>query len=182
VPPTHPFWRHIEAFYNAGITTGCSTSPMAFCPDGTVTRGQMAVFIERALGNFSPSPSPTGMFTDVASNDPFRTFIEEFYNSGITSGCSTDPLRYCPNTAVTRGQMAVFIERALGNFSPSPSPSGTFGDVPPGHPFQFFIEEFYNDGITSGCSTSPLLYCPDNPVTRGQMAVFIVRAFGFPLP
>ena len=182
VPPTHPFRQHIEAFYNAGITTGCSTSPMAFCPDGTVTRGQMAVFIERALGNFSPSPSPTGIFSDIAASDPFRAFIEEFYNSGITSGCTTDPLRYCPNAAVTRGQMAVFIERALGNFSPTPAPSGMFGDVQPGHPFQFFIEEFYNDGVTSGCSTSPLLYCPDQPVTRGQMAVFIVRAFGIPLP
>ena len=182
VPPTHPFWQYIEAFSEAGITSGCSTSPMLYCPDGTVTRGQMAVFIERALGNFSPTPSPSGMFDDVPAGDPFKSFIEEFYNSGVTSGCSTSPLMYCPNAAVTRGQMAVFIERALGNFSPTPSPSGMFSDVLPGHPFKPFIEQFYNDGITTGCSTSPLMYCPDNPVTRGQMAVFIVRAFGIPLP
>jgi hypothetical protein len=78
--------------------------------------------------------------------------------------------------------MAVFIERAVGNFSPTPSPSDMFADVLPGNPFKLFIEEFYNYGITTGCSTSPLMYCPDQPVTRGQMAVFIVRAFGIPLP
>ena len=114
VGPTHVFWKHIEAFYNAGITTGCSTSPMLYCPDESVTRGQMAVFIERALGNFSPAPSPSGMFTDVLSDNPFKLFIEEFYNDGITTGCSTSPLMYCPDQPVTRGQMAVFIVRAFG--------------------------------------------------------------------
>jgi hypothetical protein len=153
-----------------------------YCPDSTVTRGQMAVFIERGMGNFSPTPSPSGMFADVPPGHPFKAFIEEFYNDGITIGCTTSPLNYCPDNPVTRGQMAVFIERGIGNFSPTPSPSGMFADVPPGHPFKAFIEEFYNDGITSGCTTSPLMYCPDSPVTRGQMAVFIARAFNIPLP
>ena len=80
--------------------------------------------------------------------------------------------------------MAVFIERAIGNFSPAPSPTGMFSDLPyPGmESFTPFIEEFYNDGITVGCIQSPLMYCPQNYVTRGEMAVFIVRAFGIPLP
>jgi hypothetical protein len=114
VPPTHPFRQYIEAFYNAGITSGCSNSPMLYCPDSPVTRGQMAVFIERALGNFSPAPSPNDMFSDVTTGDPFKPYIEEFYSAGITAGCSTSPLMYCPNSPVTRGQMAVFIARAFG--------------------------------------------------------------------
>ena len=60
-----------------------------------------------------------------------------------------------------------------------------FADVPdPGQPavFQSFIEEFYNDGITTGCLNNPLRYCPQNKVTRQEMAVFIVRAFNLPLP
>ena len=182
VPLTHGFHRYIEALFDVGITGGCSASPRQFCPDNPVTRGEMAVFIERALGNFSPAPSPSGMFTDVAAGNAFRPFIEELYNDSITAGCLTSPLRYCPDSPVTRGQMAVFIERALGNFSPNPSPTDMFGDVPDGHPFKPFIEQLYNDGVTSGCSASPLLYCPDQPVTRGQMAVFLVRAFGIPLP
>ena len=182
VPVTHIFYRYIEGFYNAGITAGCSISPRMYCPDSSVTRGEMAVFIERALGNFSPAPSPNGMFTDISSGNPFKPFIEELYNDGITSGCTMSPLQYCPSLPVTRGQMAVFIERALGNFSPNPSPSGMFSDLSPADPFTPFIEQLYNDGITSGCSASPLMYCPQAFVTRGEMAVFLDRAFGIPLP
>ena len=188
VPVSHRFWREIEAFYDAGITTGCSTNPMKFCPLANVTRGEMAVFIERALGNFAPTPNPSGMFTDVPyPGQPafFQAFIEEFYNDGITTGCTQSPKKYCPQNPVTRQEMAVFIERALGNFAPTPNPSGMFTDVPyPGQPafFQAFIEQFYNDGITTGCSRNPLKYCPLNKVTRQEMAVFIVRAFGIPLP
>ena len=184
VPATHPFYAHIEALSNAGITTGCAVSPNRFCPDAPVTRGQMAVFIERAMGNFTPAPSPRGMFGDVPANHPFAPFIDELYNDGVTSGCATNPLRYCPDQPVTRGQMAVFILRAVHgpDFIPSPAPSGMFADLSPSDPFTPFIEQLYNDGITSGCSASPLRYCPGAQVTRGQMAVFLVRAFGLPMP
>ncbi len=182
VPSTHIFYRYIEGFYNAGITAGCSTSPRMYCPDSPVTRGEMAVFIERAMGNFAPNPSPNGMFSDISGGDPFKPFIEVLYNAGVTSGCSTSPLRYCPLLPITRGQMAVFIERAMGNFSPNPSPSGMFTDLSPADPFTPFIEQLSNDGITSGCSASPLRYCPQAFVTRGEMAVFLDRAFAIPLP
>ena len=56
--------------------------------------------------------------------------------------------------------------------------AATFNDVPPGHPFFRFIEALVDAGVTSGCSVSPPLYCPDQPVTRGQMAVFLSRALG----
>ena len=59
------FWKYIEAFYDAGITTGCSANPWKFCPLAAVMRGEMAVFLERAMGNFNPTPNPSGMFTDA---------------------------------------------------------------------------------------------------------------------
>jgi hypothetical protein len=61
--------------------------------------------------------------------------------------------------------------------SPAP-PVATFNDVPTTHPFFQFIEALYNSGITGGCSASPPLYCPDDPLTRGQMAVFLAKALG----
>jgi hypothetical protein len=182
VPATHVFYSYIEAFYQAKITSGCSSSPRRYCPDNPVTRGQMAVFLERAMGNRSPTPSPSDMFSDVLSGNPFKPFIEELYNDRITSGCNLSPLMYCPQSYVTRGQMAVFIERAIGNFSPKPDPTNMFTDVQANDPFKPFIEELYNDRITGGCNLSPLMYCPQSYVTRGQMAVFIVKAFGIPLP
>jgi hypothetical protein len=186
VPRTHLFYRQIEAFYDARITTGCSQSPRMFCPDNLVTRGEMAVFIERAMGSFEPNPSTTGMFADVPYEglEYFTPFIEEFYNDGITTGCSQEPRKFCPQHNVTRGEMAAFIERAMGNFEPNPAHRGMFADVP--YPrmenLTPFIEELYNDGITSGCAVNPLRFCPQNKVTRAEMAVFIVRAFDIPLP
>jgi hypothetical protein len=61
----------------------------------------------------------------------------------------------------------------------SPAPAiATFNDVPTGHPFFQFIEALFASGITAGCSTSPPLFCPDAPLTRGQMAVFLSKALG----
>ena len=55
VPTSHIFFRWIEALAAAGITTGCSAAPPLYCPDDPVTRGQMAVFLSKALGlQFSP--------------------------------------------------------------------------------------------------------------------------------
>jgi len=65
----------------------------------------------------------------------------------------------------------------------SPAPvTASFGDVPTGHPFFPFIEALKASGITGGCQTSPPLYCPDTPVTRGQMAVFLSKALGLYWP
>jgi hypothetical protein len=61
----------------------------------------------------------------------------------------------------------------------SPPPAkADFNDVPTTHPFFRFIEALYASGITAGCKTSPPLYCPDAPLTRGQMAVFLATALG----
>ena len=63
----------------------------------------------------------------------------------------------------------------------SPAPANpTFGDVPTSHPFFQFIEALAKSGITSGCGGGN--FCPDNPVTRGQMAVFLAKALGLQFP
>jgi hypothetical protein len=172
-----------EAIYKifyAGITRGCSQNPLMYCPDGTVTRTQMAVFLGRAVhgSNFTP-PSATGIFSDVPVSYWAAGWIEQFYNDGITSGCGTNPLRYCPGNNVTRAQMAIFLLRSkLGkNYTP-PSANGIFSDVPVTYWAADWIEQLYNEGITTGCGTNPLQYCPNNSVTRAQMAVFIMRTFG----
>jgi hypothetical protein len=77
---------------------------------------------------------------------------------------------------VTREQMAAFIIRALGEVSPSPPATQRFLDVPPASPFYAFIDRLAVLGITGGCTTTN--YCPEAPVTRAQMAVFLVKAFG----
>jgi hypothetical protein len=181
VPANHPFVTWIEALVAAGITSGCATSPPRYCPDAVVTRAQMAVFLLRAEhgGGYSP-PAATGtMFTDVPASQPSVTWIEQLAHEGITDGCSTSPPQYCPDAPVTRGQMGVFLLRAKhgAGYQP-PTATGTmFADVSASHPYAKWIEQLAREGITTGCSTSPSRYCPDSPVTRAQMAVFLVRAF-----
>jgi hypothetical protein len=64
-----------------------------------------------------------------------------------------------------------------------PAPySASFNDVPTDHPFFQFIEALKASGITGGCQANPPMYCPDNPVTRGQMAVFLAKALGLHWP
>ena len=149
-----------------GITGGCGNGN--FCPDSPITRGQMAVFIETSLGH--PANNCTGRFVDVPVGNPYCGFIERMADDGITGGCGEGI--FCPNSPVTRGQMSVFIEAALGHTSTTCT--GQFTDVPVGHPFCRFIEHLASDGITSGCGGGK--YCPDAPVTRAQMAVFLVAA------
>jgi hypothetical protein len=185
VPQTHPFYNEIGRLAAHGITLGCGSDN--YCPEAGVTREQMAIFIERALGAFTPPPGPaTPSFADVPNSgatDASYEFIEDFFARGVTSGCAAGPPRlYCPTANVTREQMAIFILRALGVFTPPPGPAmPTFADVPNSGATDAsyeFIEEFFARGITQGCAAGPpRLYCPTAPVTRAQMAVFLVRAF-----
>jgi hypothetical protein len=96
------------------------------------------------------------------------------YDAGVTTGCVANPPMFCPDSAITRGQMAVFMEASLGH-SVNPC-TARFADVPVGNPFCAFIERLADDGITGGCGGEN--FCPNAPVTRGQMAVFIVAALG----
>jgi len=58
-----------------------------------------------------------------------------------------------------------------------PTATGIFADVPPGYFAIDWIEDLYARGITAGCGTNPLRYCPDQAVPREQMAAFLVRTF-----
>ncbi|HYX22385.1 MAG TPA: hypothetical protein VFA98_16195 [Thermoanaerobaculia bacterium] len=117
-------------------------------------------------------------FTDVPTSLNFYPFIENIFHNGITGGCGGSG--YCPATAVNRGQMAVFLLKAEhGSTYVPPACHSTFLDVPCPSLFADWIEELQNESVTGGCGGGN--YCPDNPNTRGQMAVFLVKTFGLQL-
>jgi hypothetical protein len=182
VHPSVSTWSYVESVYNAGITSGCTTGPRNYCPNSTVTRAQMAVFLLRGIhgGAYVP-PAATGtMFADVPIGLSTAAWIEQLANEGITSGCGGG--NYCPNATVTRAQMAVFLLRAEhGSAYAPPAATGTmFTDVPIGLSTAAWIEQLANEGITSGCGGGN--YCPNQSVSRAQMAVFLQRTFGLILP
>ncbi len=152
----------IETLAAAGITNGCA--PDLFCPDKAVTRGQMATFLARALDLAGTGAT----YADVATDHPHAPGISAVAAAGITDGCAPD--LFCPDTPVTRAQMASFLDRALD----LPDGPPRFADVDPDGVHTQGIWAIAAANITNGCS--PQRYCPRDPVTRGQMASFLVRA------
>lgn len=152
VPSTHPFYADILKLAAREVTLGCQVNPPLYCPECPVTRDQMAIFIERALGVHTPPPGPaTPTFADVPNSgftDYSFEFIEDFVLRGITIGCDAGPpRRYCPGDRISHTQMAIFMCRAKGvsTFDPNtPLPPQTFCDVPPSHSFYRFIDYYVN--------------------------------------
>lgn len=161
----------IEGLAAAGVTRGCHDEKPVFCPDRPVTRGEMAAFLDRALGL---PVAEDGSFVDTDAS-PFAGSIDKIAAAGITKGCNPPANdRYCPEDYVTRGEMATFLVRAL-DLPDAEEPSG-FTDLGESvHTSD--IEALAASGITKGCNPPDnTSYCPRQAVTRAQMATFLVRA------
>jgi hypothetical protein len=176
VPSNDPFYADIGKLAARGVTLGCGSGN--YCPNDPITREQMAAFILRAKGEFNPPTPPSQRFNDVPPANTFYNFIDRLAELQITLGCTPDHLFYCPTDPVKRDQMSAFLLRGLGEFSPPTPPSQRFNDVPPANAFYNFIDRMAVLNITLGCTPDHLMYCPNDSVTRGQMAAFLVRAFG----
>lgn len=105
------FEGDINALAEAGITKGCNPpANTEYCPDGHVTRGQMAAFLRRAFDY----PAVTNDFFTDDDNSIFEADINAIAAEGVTKGCNPpDNTLYCPNDLVLRDQMASFLARAL---------------------------------------------------------------------
>ncbi len=168
---------YIEKIFRAGITAGCGEG--SYCPDDTVTRAQMAVFLLKAEhGSAYVPPVCTSFFGDVTCPSLFADWIEQLASEGITAGCGGG--NFCPSSPVTRAQMAVFLLKTEhGPAYQPPACLGVFADVEclPTPAFAVnWIEQLASESITAGCGGGN--YCPNDPNTRGQMAVFLVKTFG----
>jgi len=167
-------------------------------PDGTyrpaepVSRGAMAAFIIRAkfgtdnpiCNGGIPCSQTTPYFQDVPSSSLFYAHIQKLKELGVTKGYLDGTYR--PEEPVRRDAMAAFLVRALTGTDnpicnggiPCSQTTPYFQDVPPNHPFFRHIQKLRELGITKGCNQEGTMYCPDNVVTRDQMAMFLCRAYG----
>ncbi len=170
-----------------GITKGCNPpANTRFCPSDGVTRGQMAAFLVRALGLGG------GVDNHFVDDDGsiFERDIALLAEAGVTKGCNPpDNDRFCPERLVSRGEMAAFLSRAFGYSATVVPPAAAEND---GAENQSFDPGFVDDdrsvfrseiaalahaGITQGCNPPANdRYCPDDLVTREQMASFLARA------
>lgn len=145
--------------------SGLSVGPHTFSVHAT--NGGINIDIEPPIFTWQRQ-----VFLDVPGNYWAASFIERLSQAAITSGCGSG--NYCPEDAVTRAQMAIFLERGIHGSSFDPgTPLITFTDTT-GNWARYWIEALRTDGITSGCGGN--VYCPESPVNRDQMAVFLLRA------
>jgi hypothetical protein len=155
---------NISVIARVGVTKGKTAT--TFGPNDPVTRGQMAAFIQRALG--LPGSSVDAFTDDDGSI--FENDINAIAAFGITKGKTATT--FGPNDTVTRGQMAAFITRAFNLTGGGSTPFTDISDSV----FAADIAALYNAGITKG--TTATTFSPNDPVTRGQMASFLARALG----
>jgi hypothetical protein len=180
VPLDVSYAAFVERLFNAGITAGCGGGN--FCPANEVNRAQMAIFLLRGKygGDYTPPPvgDSTG-FSDVPLDAGYAPWVKQLAADGITAGCGGG--NYCPGNPVNRAQMAIFLLRAKHGAAYSPpavNGDSGFADVPADASYAPWVKQLAAEGVTAGCGEGN--FCPANIVNRAQMAIFLVRNFGWP--
>jgi outer membrane protein assembly factor BamB len=183
VPATHWAFEAIEALYRAGYVSGCSASPLMYCPEQVLNRAESAVFVLRGVYGAISEPPHSGpvtpSFADVPTSFWGFGWIESLYQDGYTAGCGNSPLIFCPTQQHTRAEGSVFFLRLMHDMSYVPAaPTGLFTDVDPAAWYAGWVEEGYTHGLLPACSTDPLMFCPDELLDRAWAAHMMVQAKG----
>lgn len=203
VPLNHPYRAYISLMGQTKITDGCDFTPN-FCPDRNITRGEMAVFMDRAFSYALKGPSTTDSwdnsrrpyFTDVPVDHVFFKAIQKLRELGITLGCTLTT--YCPGwyegsnpmgSTVTWGEMVTFAMRAwqariYGVVSTQsrflyPADPKYFNQQNATTFYYPFMQKAWETGIfntSRTCLDGTSGFCASQPITRGEAALFVVRA------
>ena len=165
----------IEDLAESGVLEGSECSESYICPEEPIDRSTFAVWLTRTLDEDEPAEVTASRFADIDPELWWAPHVERLAELGVTVGCAADPPRYCPERGVTRGQMAIFLTRALD--LPSVDPIG-FADIA-GRSYEREIDAAVVARLIDGCAVEPLRYCPSEIVTRGQAAAFLAEAHRF---
>lgn len=161
---------NIDKIYAERITVGCNP-PLSnqFCPERTITRGEMAAFISRALGLTEGADTPS--FGDVAGH-LFERDVNRITAAGIGFACEGN--NYCPDRAILREEMAEMLVRAFGY--ENPDAEDFFVDDEESQ-FEESINKLARHRITLGCNPPENdNFCPERTLSRAEMASFFARA------
>jgi murein DD-endopeptidase MepM/ murein hydrolase activator NlpD len=153
-----PSWPHLHLEIH---------DPAVRTPDGSDRRNPYAS-LKAAEARGDIGAAGLRAFVDVPREHPHHDAVATLNDRGVTGGCAVR--LFCPDRAVTRGQMATFLARALdlpapGGPLPFPDAVGTHADG---------IAKVAAAGIATGLADGR--FAPDAPVRRDQMATFLARA------
>jgi len=183
VPLDYWSYPQVKAVEAAGIVKGYTDG--TYKPTDPVTRDQMAVYISRALaGGDDKVPAFTGTpsFSDVDANNWALKYVQYAVSKAVVKGYSDGT--YKPTDQVDRGQMSVFIARAIATptdgadlVSYTPPATATFPDVATSFWAYKYVEYIAQPGVGVTKGYPDKLYHPEYVCTRDQMAVYVARAF-----
>ena len=165
---------NIERIAQWGVTTGCAKR--RFCPSRTVNRAQMSAFLYRAVTRLYGTPDSGGeaQLSDVADDAWYRANARWAVSNGVMRAPGGS---FNPSGAVTRADMAEMLVAAFNHISAPAQAEGLFSDTAGfSDDAVRAMEGIRAAGVTAGCATDPLRYCPAETVTRAQMASFLTRA------
>ena len=176
VPQAASFAQGVAWLLDNDITQG-QGGTRRYSPANPVSRGQMAAFLWRMMGQ-PETAEPCG-FNDIAAFPvPFYAEAACWLKAqGITTGLNNDPTRFGPDRQVDRGQMALFLTRLAG--ATGTAPCG-FVDATGNAPLDDAMCWLKTTGVTTGTNPAGTRYSPGQVVTRGQMAAFLFRLAGTP--
>lgn len=166
IPLTSIYAAAVAWLVRAGITTGTG-SPPQFRPLEVVSRGQMALFLWRLMGQ--PFEAFPHLFLDVPPGSLYDSAVRWLAGAGVTGGTGTG--RFGPRDPVTRAQMVTFLHRLAGE--PGDNPDHGFSDVPSDAYFDEAVRWAKAHGLTGGNADGR--FDPSRGVTRGQTALFLHR-------
>ena len=170
VPPDAFYAESVAELHAQGALAGTLCDD-GFCPSAPIDRKTMAVWVVRLLDGTDPPPISRSSFDDVDADSFYAPFVERMADWAVTTGCG-DGTVFCPDSSVTRAQMAVFLTRAY-DLADGPDPG--FTDVGADAWYAPAVARLAASGITTGCGDGTV-FCPDSITTRAQMAVFLRRA------
>lgn len=182
VPRTHAYWKDANLISTHGIMVG--TGSFNFGVNDVLTREIVAVILQKTFRYYVSNPPNwpnLKNFADVPSTHWTYPYVEALVREGITSGCgvnaSNQPL-FCPTDPAKRGQLAVFIIKALKRDAFNTAcTTAPYPDVPTTHPFCPSIQQLKSLGIAVTCSTGG--FCPESTLTRGEASAFLANSMDY---
>ena len=169
----------VAALVEAGVLDGLGCDDRRLCPAEAISRWEFAVALLRAADAAEPAQrddadatdSGRPQFADVDAEAWWAPYVQRLAGAGAIAGCDAEAARFCPNDPLSRSQAAAIIVEALG-LAAAP-PAGFVDTV--GHANAAEIDSLFAAGITVGCRSEPLRYCPDELLTRQQAASMLHR-------
>jgi hypothetical protein len=193
VPSSHWAYGYIEALYQGGYVSGCSTDPKMYCPESDMTRAEGSVFVERGIwgADYIPPQPSEAIFNDVLLSEWFAKWVSGLWTDGYTSGCGTNPLVFCPFDQHSRAEAAVFFERILHgkDYVPPDAVTSNYEDVPVGAQATWFskwVTAADADGLLQDCeddaNRGDALFRPFDGLTRAEAACMMAKAKSLSIP